>query len=644
MPTTAARAGLRRAAPPACFALALALLCVFAAVGGAELTGVYFFPLLSIWASGLLFYCGLAALRIAGVRLETFHWAVLAAVYIAGAVFICLETAGRSFIYIWDYSNYTLLQYAAEEAFAAGPLAGVLHLLGTLTEDYTSFICLFTEFPFCLSARTGDSFVVSQAVSVWPSLLLMLSGLVVKAGQVLRVKNERGFFLIGLTLTACFPYLRMAAALGQPDWFGLIFAFMIVTLTLDFRFDEPAPGRCVALFLATAALVLTRRWYLYFIVSYYLVYAVTVLAGCVLLTRRGEGRRAADRLRRLVTFGAGSLAAMIILLWPVVQHIVAYSYAEHYAAYNVGGLALELYAQSMRLGVLYILLLAGGLVYACRRGRTAIAGQALAVLALSILLFTRVQNMGSHQTLLLMPGYFILMLLGAAALAETLAAHRRLKLGFWLFTACISMTVRMSPLTTVTVPDFLYDFIYDHVQTETIRTFVPLDDMIYDRADIDQVRALAAWIGENCAEGEKAYMIPHSLNYCPDTFKNVGLPDRPLEDKLSFGFGILGTHPFPTDLFEAKFVITAEPFPWCYEVSDVAEKLNDAFLARSGAYFACETSFDMGNGTVFTVYRRILPTDRAEADAYLAAFAEEDAQFPSLYSEVINGWCAARGF
>ena len=41
------------------------------------------------------------------------------------------------------------------------------------------------------------------------------------------------------------------------------------------------------------------------------------------------------------------------------------------------------------------------------------------------------------------------------------------------------------------------------------------------------------------------------------------------------------------------------PSPGCYEVSDVAQKLNNQFLALKDTYFTYETQFDMGNGTVF---------------------------------------------
>ena len=274
-----------------------------------------------------------------------------------------------------------------------------------------------------------------------------------------------------------------------------------------------------------------------------------------------------------------------------------------------------------------------------RQRRGALVAQTVGVLALSMVLFTRVQNMGSHQTLLLLPGYLTLILLGAAALAESLSRRRLLKLGYWLAALAFSLSARLSPLTILPLPDFLFDWI----TAPALQEFIRLDTMIYDRSDIGQVRALAEWIDLHCAEGEHAYMIPHSMTYNPDTFKNAFLPSRPLADKLSFGFGILGTQPFPTDFFDAKYVVTADPFPWCYEVSSMAAKLNDCFFAISGSRFVAEERFDMGNGAVFTVYRRIVPASRAEAEAYLAAFAEEDARFPELFSGVVEPWLAARG-
>ena len=207
-------------------------------------------------------------LRRTGVELDLFHKAVLVGVWAVAALYFFWALSSRTFLYYWDYVNYILKQYNAEAAFAQSTGAGFRFLLDSITEDYTNFIPLFTEFPFCLSGKTGDDYAFCQLFSVLPSLLVLLAGLVCKAGQLLRVKNTRWYFLIGFSWCVTFPFLRMSAMLGQPDWFGLIFAFMLLLLTLDYRFDRIDLPRYLLIFAATAGVILTRRWYLYFVVGY----------------------------------------------------------------------------------------------------------------------------------------------------------------------------------------------------------------------------------------------------------------------------------------------------------------------------------------------------------------------------------------
>ena len=67
--------------------------------------------------------------------------------------------------------------------------------------------------------------------------------------------------------------------------------------------------------------------------------------------------------------------------------------------------------------------------------------------------------------------------------------------------------------------------------------------------------------------------------------------------------------------FEAKYVITCEPFPQTYVGSgEMSIKLNDQFLAVRDQYFAFEQSFDMGNGTTFTIWKRTAAPTRAEVE------------------------------
>ena len=630
-----------RTSPAAKCVLALAAAAVLLAVFALAAPGSkFFFPLVSLWCNLALFACALLVLRVAGVKFDLFHKAVLIGLWAAALVYFFWALGRRSFVYIWDYFNYINKQYSAEAAFLQSPAAGFHFIFGSLAEDYTNFITLFLEFPFCLSDRTGDNFAFCQVFSVLPMLLVLLAGLTIKVGQLLRVKHRFWYFLIGLSWCITFPFLRMSAMLGQPDWFGLIFAFSILLLTLDFRFEKLEPVRFCLLFLATAAIILSRRWYLYFVVGYYFAYAALVLVSSVRTARAGQKPQARAQVRNLVLFGLMSMVAMLVLLWPMVRKILGFDYAGRYSYYNFGGLTLELAAQALRIGLLNFILIGLGLWFAAKRRLPALPCLAGAELMISLLLFIRVQNSGSHQMLLFLPGWLLLFLTGAAALAEGISRHRAAKVVFWVFTLVFAVSVRCSPLTVAAMPGFLVD----HFPLAVTKEFVRLDKLIYDRKDLPQIKAIANWIDTHCAEGEISYMIPHDMLYCPDHFKNCQLPEIPINDKLAFGFSVPGTHNFPMQFFEAKYVLTADPFPQTFVGSgEMSHKLNEMFLAVRDEYFAQEATFDMGNGTTFTIWRRTVAPTRAEVEYYLSAFKEEDAQYPEMFSEIAESWLAARG-
>ena len=607
-----------------------------------------FFPLVSLWCNLALFAVVLGVLQVAGVQFDLFHKAVLAGFWAAAILYFYWALTRRSFVYIWDYANYLNKQYSAEAAFLQGTGAGFRSIFGSFTEDYTAFNNLFLEFPFCLTDRTGDSYAFCQVFSVLPMILTLLGGLVVKVGQMLQVKNRFWFFLIGLSWTLTYPWLRMSAVLGQPDWFGLIFAFSILLLTLDFRFEKLDPVRFVLLFSATAAIILSRRWYLYFVVGYYFSYALLVLVSSIRTARAGHRHPAFVQLRNLMLFGLVSLAAMVVLLWPIVRHILGFDYADRYSYYDGGGMVTEIYQQYARMGLMNLVLIGMGLWYSLKtRKMPALPCLAGLEILLSMLLFTRVQTTGSQHMLLFLPGWFLLFLLGAAALAEGITRRRSLKIGFWLFTIVFATSVRCSSLTTVALPDFLIGrTILSASPQESARDFAAIDDLIYDRKDLPQIQAIAKWIDTHCAEGEISYMIPHDTLYCPDHFKNCLLPQAPINAKLAFGFSVPGVHVFPMQFFEAKYVLTADPFPMTHvndPENEMSHKLNDLFLAVRDQYFQQVETFDMGNGTTFTIWERTAAPTRAEVEYYLSGFAKEDAKYPEMFSQVAQAWLAARG-
>ena len=617
---------------------ALALIVFGLAAPGSGL----FFPLLSLWCNAALFALALLVLRRAGVELDLFHKAVLVGLWAAAVLYFYWTLGSRTFLYHWDYVNYILKQYHAEAAFAQSTGAGFRFLLDSITEDYTSFITLFTEFPFCLSGKTGDDYAFCQVFSVLPSLLVLLAGLTVKVGRMLRVKNRFWYFLIGFSWCATFPFVRMSAVLGQPDWFGLIFAFMLMLLTLDYRFDGIDLPRYLLIFAATAGIILTRRWYLYFVVGYCFAYVLMLAVSSIRLAKDGQPSRAVHRMVRLVVFGLCAAGAMVLLLLPMVRKILSFDYAGRYSYYNFGGITLELAAQTLRIGLLNFILIGMGLWFAAKRRLPALPCLAGAELLVSLVLFTRVQNTGSHQMLLFVPGWLLLFLVGSAALADGLKKHTAVKLCYWGFTMVFAVSVRCSPLTTVALPGF----VVDHFSLKAVSEFVRLDKLTYDRTDAAQIQRVDDWIDAHCdaEKGEFAYMIPHDMLYNSDMFQYAALPDIQLQGKLSAGISIPGTHEFPVRFFEAKYVLTAEPLPQTFvSGGELSGRWNALFCAARDAHFTQAASFDMGNGTVFTVWERTEPADRAEVEYYLDAFAQEDALYPEMFSQVAEAWLAGHG-
>lgn len=617
---------------------ALALIVFGLAAPGSSL----FFPLVSLWCNAALFALVLLVLRRAGMELDLFHKAVLVGLWAAAVLYFYWTLGSRTFLYHWDYVNYILKQYHAEAAFAQSTGAGFRFLLDSITEDYTNFITLFTEFPFCLSGKTGDDYAFCQVFSVLPSLLVLLVGLTVKVGRMLRVKNRFWYFLIGFSWCATFPFVRMSAVLGQPDWFGLIFAFMLMLLTLDYRFDGIDLPRYLLIFAATAGIILTRRWYLYFVVGYCFAYVLLLAVSSIRLAKDGQPSRAVHRMVRLVVFGLCAAGAMVLLLLPMVRKILSFDYAGRYSYYNFGGITLELAAQTLRIGLLNFILIGMGLWFSAKRRLPALPCLAGAELLVSLVLFTRVQNTGSHQMLLFVPGWLLLFLVGSAALADGLKKHTAVKLCYWGFTMVFAVSVRCSPLTTVALPGF----VVDHFPLKAVSEFVRLDKLTYDRTDAAQIQRVDDWIDAHCdaEKGEFAYMIPHDMLYNSDMFQYAALPDIQLQGKLSAGISIPGTHEFPVRFFEAKYVLTAEPLPQTFvSGGELSGRWNALFCAARDEHFTQAASFDMGNGTVFTVWERTEPADRAEVEYYLDAFAQEDVLYPEMFSQVAEAWLAGHG-
>ena len=612
----------------------LVLLCVFAvkflfsaaaqfvpALQGLDALGSGRHPV-DVW---LLLLCATAvlgvvclyrrALRAVDARLTRFDAVLLAVCCALSAAFYLHAMVGRQSLYLWDHATYYNLQIRLEANFADGVFYGVgSTIYKTWFNDYAPLVInTLLEPLFMFTDRTANTFALLGALA-FPSLVYLgaLALLAVLRRQ-LAPRAPRLFTALGLAFTLLLPLLHVALYRGMPDVLGVAFALMLLALVAGYDFSAPAPARLTCLAAFTGLLIVTRRSYMFTVVTLFLFYGVWVLA-------RAARRRQTGAAIRFGQFAAASLACVGLPLAPMFWRILRANYADRYATYQTGGFWAELANQRVYLGWFLLGVLALGVLYGLYKNNA----RFLAVLSAggavtAVLLLTRVQNLDDHQSLAVAPFYLLGFYLLAWAVASLPWPPLRGVVSAALAGVCALNFGACSQLLPVLFfPPEVYSGLYFFVDQQ--------------RGDMAQIAQVNDWLRQNCSGENSAYMICHGVVYSADVFRAAALPDESIRTLLAYGAVNPGNDAFPRELFTAQAVLTCTPF----DPSNHTGKINDAFLENQRLYHPFEEAavFDMGNGYTITAYRRVKAPTVAELDTYRAYLAEEDAQFPYNFSAV----------
>ena len=555
------------------------------------------------------------ALRAVDARLTRFDAVLLAVCCALSAAFYLHAMVGRQSLYLWDHATYYNLQIRLESNFADGVFYGVgSTIYKTWFNDYAPLVINTLLEPFFMfTDRTANTFALLSAL-VFPSLVY-LGALVLLAvlRRRLAPRAPRLFTALGLAFTLLLPLLHVALYRGMPDVLGVAFALMLLALVAGYDFSAPAPARLTCLAAFTGLLIVTRRSYMFTVVTLFLFYGVWVLA-------RAARRRQKGAAVRFGQFAAASLACVGLPLAPMFWRILRANYADRYATYQTGGFWAELANQRVYLGWFLLGVLALGVLYGLYKKEV----RFLAVLSAggavtAVLLLTRVQNLDDHQSLAVAPFYLLGFYLLAWAVASLPWPPLRGIVSAALAGVCALNFGACSQLLPVLFfPPEVYSGLYFFVDQQ--------------RDDMAQIAQVNDWLRQNCSGENSAYMICHGVVYSADVFRAAALPDESIRTLLAYGAVNPGNDAFPRELFTAQAVLTCTPF----DPSNHTEKINDAFLENQRLYQPFEEAavFDMGNGYTITAYRRVKAPTVAELDTYRTYLAEEDAQFPYNFSAV----------
>ena len=532
-----------------------------------------------------------------------------------GVAVIAALVCYRQTVYSDDAINYFAKQTLLFGSFGQSGFYGIHVLLESLlTADYKMFMNLFISVPYLFTGRSINAFMVCYAITCFvPMWFALLMGAKYLAQQ-LPACHTALYYPLCMAVMVLWPMFLWPATHGMPDAFGLTFAAVIALLCADYRFETLPWPRLLAIFAATFALILTRRWYMFWILAFYAVYVLAVLVGAVRRKTLGS------TLKHMLLFGVPSAVIIVGALLPTFKTILTTDYADIYGAYYGGGFGNNCLGQLRTQGLIWLVLCAAGLVWLlyCRSTRAQAIVAAAASLG-AMVLFTRTQSLGDHQSLILAP-FYLLMLFGLCAKLTQQKAKP------WLRNAAAGV------LAVFLVVNFGNALRLPGKNVQTLALSSESLDLTR-RTDLAQMRAVTDFVLEHCTEEQTVYINMDSNGYSGTTFAYSDPAHPQLQTMILWESSVPSTHGFPTGIWTSEYVMVTDRV----DEGGIVGPINAALRTQSPAavHYEYVTEFPLDGITLYC-YRRTARPDAEEADYFKQVFAEYDARWPEIFSQRID--------
>ena len=528
--------------------------------------------------------------------------------------FYFYSVLNRKFIYYWDFSCYYNIQIQTIEAFNRGLIAGIRSFVGsTYSGEYGNFLSFFSQIIFQFTNKSINNYILSFIIIFIPYVIYSFTILLKELEKYISVKKveKELLFLYSFIVLLLFPLLHGVLILGQPDFFGLTFIFLLISITLKYDFKNIEIDRLVLIFLLTFMLIICRRWYLYWVISYYIVYISNII-----ITNYNNKKDLLKILKNGLMYGVIVIILFLITLFPFIKNTILNNYSSSYSFYSIGGPLTEINSQIKHLGILPFIIIVSGLIYGIinkkyRRYSISIIIEYLII----IVLFTKIQNMGLHHSLLLLVNYLY---------------------GFYMFIICIFNNQNIIKkilyilLFTIIISNFLFGY-----NNKKSLLFTDISLKVEDDINYNEIKRITTWLENNLDENNRGYLITHNNTINPDKLRNFKTPSSNVKKYMPYGSAVIGVHKFPLELFTSKYIMTTTPF----ESISIEEKYNNVFkeLVAEGVFKQIKEE-QLKNNIKFEIYERIKPVTDKEKNKYLDSLKEESKEYKNLYEDIINSY------
>jgi len=515
----------------------------------------------------------------------------------------------------WDNANYWLVCSDFSQQMQDGPLVASRSFWSSLGDnDYT---LLPAVLPSLVMIPAGDS---RRAYQLAQSLIY---GTLVCWTAVAAVRGMRqhsghtfglGAAMAVLWVTLLCPMLWDATMRGYLDLGGVGLALVIFRLYLTRRPSVITRQQALVLAILAVTLVLFRRWYSFWVVAFFATAgAEFTLASIMRLTRKKWPSW--SELRPIVLAATWIVFLFSSFAWNALLRIYASDYAVLYAGYRSTRSWHERIVSLLEfIGYGYVILFAAAAVLVIARSETRrIALYAVIMAVIIIVHFYRVQDMGFHHRLLLVPSFIVVVSL---ALCDILTWRLWLRMPVLLLLAGLS------------VIGFVLSFAPQyHAQLQNVFPWLTNAPAYPERRDdTSELLALANDANDEAGRRQSRFVILASsdvLNqwHILTVHRSLGVPHpKPFRQVIITEVDLVSG--FPDGFFEADVVAVPSP-PQTHMrpeqqsiILGLSERVQKGY-GLGAAYQRIEKTYQLRSGVTVSLYVRTRSTTPDEIQEFL---------------------------
>lgn len=581
--------------------------------------------LFNIWTMFFLFYMMYKIGKMAKIEFNKKYISIIGiAVLLMSIIYVGIINY-REYVYTWDnityYKNQLNLMPHFEESFGRG----IKEIVRTVIyEDYNDFLLSFTTGLFSITNQTPEAFnIIFYFVGMVPTIILFLM-IVKKIIDSLNVKKKLLIFGLSALFLISFWPLHGACLSGQPDIIGMIFIGFIILLTIDYDFSYIDWKRWMLILGSTFCLIITRRWYMFFALGYFVTYALVLLIKVLIGKDKEKIKNTiSNGLKFAIVVGGG----LLILSSPIIIKTLKNNYQSSYTAWDIGGLDTEFVQQFKRLGLIYFIIITAGAFYGIINKKLRYYTITLiGTWIIAIVSFTRIQNMGPHQMLILVPTYILLFVFGLIAIINGINKKK-----IQICTATLlGIIMALNLIGGITNNKYLYNNLF-------------FTNMVVDsgrREDYKVIGEMVEFVKDNCNEQNKIYLNAATGDYSSHMITNYNLPsDRYIYNYVPYSFAIDSTNGFPEDILECKYIWIANQVldDTGAKKGHIIPNINYAITEDKiiSPKFKMIKEFRMTEEVTFYTYERVEEFNEEERQEWLKLFEGQSKIYPELFRDRI---------